>query len=290
MCLLDIPWINRFERFLGCQMEPKRIFLFFLLFLIVPFCDWELLQVVLGATNEELAGKNTERMSGGGRERGEMKSDTWASISLKLLSSPAAPFQHQSSISICLIDITYKIVTWKSKTVSLSVYASTMCVSVRVCSDDVLWCVSINSLSESPWSNIRNTAAPSKELVVSSDLPSSSSSFNLPFCNREVTPSTTSFSFFAQCSSFLAFFLIHLQSLSSVLLSLTDVFLFGEGPKLDTPLLSASAALLHSRILQASGQPSPLASSSFHPWTVHLSSLLFNSLPYSFLFCGNNFT
>lgn len=40
-----------------------------LLFLIVPFCDWELLQVVLGATNEELAGKNTERTSSGGRER-----------------------------------------------------------------------------------------------------------------------------------------------------------------------------------------------------------------------------
>lgn len=44
-----------------------------------------------------------------------MKSDTWASISLKLLSSPGSPaFPDQSPISICLIDITYKIATWKS--------------------------------------------------------------------------------------------------------------------------------------------------------------------------------
>lgn len=44
-----------------------------------------------------------------------MKSDIWASISLKLLSSPGSPaFPHQSPISICLIDITYKIATWKS--------------------------------------------------------------------------------------------------------------------------------------------------------------------------------
>lgn len=61
------------------------------------------------------------------RGEGEMESDTWASISLKLLSSPAAPFRHQSTISICLINITYKKVTWKGE--GSSVYAPTMCVS-----------------------------------------------------------------------------------------------------------------------------------------------------------------
>ncbi len=58
--------------------------IFFVSSLVVPACDWELLQVVLRVANEELAGKNTERTSSAGRERererererGEMKSDT----------------------------------------------------------------------------------------------------------------------------------------------------------------------------------------------------------------------
>lgn len=66
-------------------------------------------------------------------------------IPLKLLSSPAAPFEHQSSISICLTVTSYKIATWKRENVSLSVYASTVC--AYVCS---VMCFH-NSLSESAY-------------------------------------------------------------------------------------------------------------------------------------------
>lgn len=70
-----------------------------------------------------------EREKGG---RGGWNCILECQISLKLLSSPAAPFEHQSSISICLTDTSYKIVTWKRENVCLSVYASTMCVCVCV--------------------------------------------------------------------------------------------------------------------------------------------------------------
>lgn len=75
-------------------------------------------------------------------------------------------------------------------------------------------------------------------------------------------------------------------SFTSLFLSLANVSLVGEGPKLDSPLPSAPAALLRSRILQASGQNSPLASSfSTHGCFSLLFSFPFlNGLPYSFPF------
>lgn len=66
-------------------MELRRIISFSIFFkanqgflssLIVPLCDWELVQVVLRVTNEELAGKNTEKQKSVWGEREEMKSDT----------------------------------------------------------------------------------------------------------------------------------------------------------------------------------------------------------------------
>lgn len=42
---------------------------------------------------------------------GERGGDEIRYLSVKLLSSRAAPFEHQSSISICLTDTSYKIVT-----------------------------------------------------------------------------------------------------------------------------------------------------------------------------------
>lgn len=47
----------------------------FLSSLIVTLCDWELFQVVLRETNEELTGKNIQRKRNAAGER-EMKSDT----------------------------------------------------------------------------------------------------------------------------------------------------------------------------------------------------------------------
>lgn len=54
-----------------CFLQSQSLIFFFLPFLVVSFCDWELLGVALRATNEELAGKNTERTSSGRRERGD---------------------------------------------------------------------------------------------------------------------------------------------------------------------------------------------------------------------------
>lgn len=198
-------------------------------------------------------------------------------IPLKLLSSPAAPFEHQSSISICLTVTSYKIATWKRENVSLSVYASTVC--AYVCS---VMCFH-NSLSESAY--LRVPTFKTQQLHQSSLL-SPLISHHPTSCSLALRlhlsfqPSLLSVSFSSSLVSLFFSFLFltshfHLHSLSSIFpLWQWLTFSLGDGPKLDSTLPSAPAGLLHPQTLQASSQNSSLASSSSnHEESFHLFAL-----------------
>lgn len=73
-------------------------------------CDWEPFQVVLGVTNEELAGSGSKKR----RRRARGNGRRWNSIlerqiPLRPLSSSADPFEHQSSSSRCLTQTSYRL-------------------------------------------------------------------------------------------------------------------------------------------------------------------------------------
>lgn len=162
-------------------------------------------------------------------ERREMKSDTWAShflffFFLKLLSSPAAPCEHQSSISICLTDTSYKIATWKRENLCLAVCGST--VNVCVCS---LWCTSTTlsvSLCISVLQHWKNSSSILLSPLISSHpLPSSTS--HSPVMSLHLSFTLLPFLLFSPppySSSPPSIF--HLHSLSSLLHSMvvTDIF------------------------------------------------------------------
>lgn len=105
--LPGINWVSDYDRMKLKHLLQSQSGGFFSS-LIAHVCDWELLRVVLRETNE-LAKTQRDRDVEGKRER--ERGDEIRYLSVKLLSSPAAPFEHQSSISICVTDTSYKIET-----------------------------------------------------------------------------------------------------------------------------------------------------------------------------------
>lgn len=280
--ILKVSWVSDYGR-----MELKRIIVFSIFFRSSSTRLWLGAASRCAQSNQWWISWQKHRENEKWWEReGRWNQILKRQISLKLLSSPTSKlYQHMPN----------------RHQLQNSNLKERECVLVCLRIHNVCFCLTMcfqNSLSVSLYLHVptfRNTAAPSKWLVISSDLPSSSSlfSFHLLPSSREVAPLlppflySVSFSFPPLSSSSLAFFLLHPHPRSSFLLPLAVTFfplLMGQSSTLLVllPLLvSCILELSRHRAKTFLSPPHlPTMSSPFFFFTLNF---LFNGLPYSFL-------